>query len=190
MRNRLPRVRGRCLSNLAAGSTGCPPAPSDRLTVGLRSDPPSASPPAAWVHLTGEAKRSRWGQRAQTQRQQRRNRHRTLPEPSHEAHHHLATSVYVGEMNAEATARRTWRSDTLLLAGLNAGAYLWSYSSSGWEVPHFGGYVCWIGAIISFVPAPREIGTPRFRRAALLGFALSCAVLWHIFTTPCTGPCK
>jgi len=86
--------------------------------------------------------------------------------------------------------QRSWRSDTLLLASLNGLAYLWSYWSSGWDVPHFGTYVCWLGAFISFVPAPREIAGPRFRRAAILGFCLACAVLWHIFTTPCVGPCK
>jgi hypothetical protein len=96
----------------------------------------------------------------------------------------------LSRMQVSGPDQRSWRSDTLLLATLNAGAYFWSYWSSGWEVPHFGSHVCWLGALISFVPAPREVGTARFRVAALIGFALSCAVLWHTFTTPCTGPCK
>jgi len=95
-----------------------------------------------------------------------------------------------GTMDGTAREPRSWRSDTLLLATLNATLYAMSYWRSGWEVPHFGGYVCWIGALLSFVPAPREIGSRRYRKAALVGFALSCAVLWHIFATPCTGPCK
>jgi hypothetical protein len=86
--------------------------------------------------------------------------------------------------------KRAWRSDTLLLAGLNAAAYLWLYWSSGWQVPHFGTYVGWIGALISLVPAPRELRTNRFRRPAVIGIIVSCGVLLHIFGTPCTGPCK
>jgi len=85
---------------------------------------------------------------------------------------------------------RSWRSDTLLLATLNLAFYIWSYWSSGWQVPHFGGYMCWIGALLSFVPAPREIRGTRLRMAALVGLGLSFAVLWHTFATPCTGPCK
>ena len=93
-------------------------------------------------------------------------------------------------MTGSLQAGQGWRSDTLLLATLNAAIYVWGYWSSGWQIPHFGSYPCWIGALVSLVPAPREINTVRFRKAAALGFALSCAVLWHVFTTPCTGPCK
>jgi hypothetical protein len=86
--------------------------------------------------------------------------------------------------------RSSWRSDALLLGAINAAIYLWSYASSGWEIPHWGGYFCWLGAIISLVPAPRELRTARFRLAALVGVGLSVLVLVHIFTVPCTGPCK
>jgi len=83
-----------------------------------------------------------------------------------------------------------WRSDTLLLGGLNAALYAWTYANSGWQIPHEGTYLCWLGALISFVPAPREINATRSRRAAIIGFLLSCIVLWHIVAMPCTGPCK
>lgn len=102
----------------------------------------------------------------------------------------LGLAVALPEMTPQRSPSREWRSDVLLLAALNGAGYLWSFWSSGWQVPHFGGYICWIGAVISLVPAPREIRNARFRTAALVGLALSCLVLWHIFTTPCTGPCK
>jgi hypothetical protein len=84
----------------------------------------------------------------------------------------------------------SWRSDTLVLAGLNALAYLAFYWHAGWEIPHFGTYIGWIGAVVSLVPAVREVGTVRFKRSALVGVGLSFAVLLHAWFAPCTGPCK
>jgi hypothetical protein len=83
-----------------------------------------------------------------------------------------------------------WRSDTLALAILNAGGYFWSYWASEWSSPHIGTYLCSLGALISFVPAVREFRNRSQRTAILLGLATSCAVLLHIFLTPCTGGCK
>jgi hypothetical protein len=93
-------------------------------------------------------------------------------------------------MTNEAPTGRQWNSDVLLLAVVNGVAYLWSYWSSGWDVPHFGSYVCLPGAVISLVPVPRELLQSRFRAAALGGVAVSCLVIWHILATPCIGPCK
>jgi hypothetical protein len=93
-------------------------------------------------------------------------------------------------MAARPERSHVWRSDTLLLGGLNAFAYAWTYANSGWQIPHEGTYLCWLGALVSFVPAPREISAAGSRRAAITGFLLSCIVLWHIVAMPCTGPCK
>jgi hypothetical protein len=83
-----------------------------------------------------------------------------------------------------------WLANTLVVAVANAGFYWYSYWRAGWEAPHIGTYLCAVGAILSFVPALREIRDPRRRWACLLGLSLSGVVLWHIFTTPCIGPCK
>ena len=94
------------------------------------------------------------------------------------------------EMSEHAQAGRSWRSDTLLIATVNAVAYYSAYWESGFRVPHFGTYICWVGAVVSLVTAPRELINSRFRRAALVGVVLSTAVLWHALTTECTGLCK
>ena len=93
-------------------------------------------------------------------------------------------------MTAKTPEQTNWRSDTLLLGFLSAMIYLESYAGSDWHVPHWGTAFCWIGALMSFVPAPRELRRREFRKAALLGLGLSVAVLWHTFNAPCTGPCK
>lgn len=84
----------------------------------------------------------------------------------------------------------SWRSDTLLLAGLNGLAYLAFYWNAGWEIPHFGTYIGWIGVVVSLVPALRELRTVRFRRSALVGVTVALALWLHIWLTPCSGPCK
>jgi hypothetical protein len=84
----------------------------------------------------------------------------------------------------------SYRSDTLLLAGINAAFYWWSYWGSGWEAPHFGTWVCQMGAVISLVPLPRELLSRKYRYAAMAGAVLTGAVLWHIATTPWVGPPK
>jgi hypothetical protein len=84
----------------------------------------------------------------------------------------------------------SWRSDTLLLAVLNALAYLALYGSAGWQIPHFGTHVSWIGAAISLVPAFRELRTTRLKGPAMIGVMISLGVWLHASLAPCTGPCK
>jgi hypothetical protein len=86
------------------------------------------------------------------------------------------------------STRASWRSDTLLIAATNLVAYVWAYWRSGWEIPFLLGYFCLPVAIISFVPAPREILSGRYRKAALVGCALSVLLVFHMWVMPCTGP--
>ena len=87
-------------------------------------------------------------------------------------------------------SRVSWRSDTLLLAGLNGLAYLAFYWSAGWQIPHFGTYIGWIGAVVSLVPAFREVRVARLKRAAVVGAIISFGIWLHSWLAPCTGPCK
>ena len=93
-------------------------------------------------------------------------------------------------MGYEAAEGRSWRSDTLLLGTLAAVPYWAAYWAAGLQVPHLGTYLCGVGALLSFVPAPRELTSRRYRVAAMIGGLLSGVVLWHIVTTGCTGLCK
>ena len=93
-------------------------------------------------------------------------------------------------MAAKKPEPRNLGSDTLLFGFLSAFIYFESYAGSDWQVPHWGTSFCWIGSLMSFVPAPRELRRPESRKTALLGLGMSVAVLWHTFSAPCTGPCK
>jgi len=87
-------------------------------------------------------------------------------------------------------APHTLRSDTLVLAMLNASGYAWAFWAAGGQTPNDGTYLCLVGGVISLVPAPREICSSAVRRAAILGLIVSGIVIWHIVMSPCIGPCK